>query len=294
MSTRRLSSIALSAPAKINLFLRIGPRRGDGYHSLLTVFQEISLQDHLRFVRQSKDISLKVAGPYAPLLSGASPRDNSVVRALTMARRALRGRGGVRVQLKKNIPIGAGLGGGSSDAAAALIAGWNLWGPKRRNRSVGAPPPILSRLARRLGADVPFFLTGGTAWASGIGDKLVPIPSPSASWLVVVYPRLHVSTAQAYGLLDGWNSERRRGKTNRELVNSFEPVIEQKFPVIRRVRSALAKEGCDPVAMSGSGSAVFGFARNKRHADAVRRKLSRQPWDVFVATTKASRRTLDR
>ncbi len=275
--------LARLARAKINLHLHVGPRRADGYHSLDTLFQEISLHDRLTFRVAPKKITLRVKG--ARLTAGP---DNLIVRALEMLRGKLGISEGMDVTLEKNIPMGAGLGGGSSDAAAALLAGYKLWTGKK------GIPKILFDCAAKLGADVAFFLRGGRAQAKGIGEKLSKPTFGPKKWLVVVYPRVHVATPLAYRWIDesrhnpspvalslkgeGWE----RGKAAR---NDFEKVVLPRFPAIRKAKEELRRLGCTGVMMSGSGSSVFGFADGKAAAEKVQRSLRLKPWDVFVAHT---------
>jgi 4-diphosphocytidyl-2-C-methyl-D-erythritol kinase len=283
------NSLTLSAFAKINLHLNVGPRRNDGYHSLETLFQEISLHDTLTFAKQKSKIQLTVTPPTLP-----TGPDNLVVKALLLLRARLGVQDGMKVKLVKRIPMGAGLGGGSSDAAAALWAGWRLWtggrGEGERGREV---PPILYECAKKLGADVSFFLKGGTAWATGIGEKLKSVRSPKKRWLILIYPNVHVSTKEAYTLLDKLRiadfrlrknpkSEIRNPKLK---FNSFEPVILTKFPEIARAKSALILAGCSEVMMSGSGSTVFGFVKSEKEGKSLMRKLRFNTWDLFLAHT---------
>ena len=280
------TSLTLNAPAKINLHLEIGRRRKDGYHNLVTLFQEISLSDRLRFTpTRSSALSLRVS----PVGLTSGP-ENLVIRALQLLREKLGVNVGMNVHLSKRIPVGAGLGGGSSDAAAALWAGWRLW-KKGVNGSRRSPRPFLSKLAMRLGADVPFFLKGGRAWAGGIGEKLRSVRTGKRRWLLLIYPRVHVSTKEAYRLLDQSRARKlntRSSKISRSEVsyfNSFEPVILSKFPKIAAAKKALIDSGCAPVMMSGSGSSVFGFVKSSAEGRRIRRILRRKPWDVFLAHT---------
>lgn len=279
--------LTLRAHAKINLHLDVGPLRPDGYHDLRTLFQEISLHDTLTFSLADRELSLAVTPEGVP----AGP-DNLIMRALGKLRASLRIKRGMRVRLQKNIPVGAGLGGGSADAAAALMGGWALWKGSGAVPVAGRVPPVLKRIAKTLGADVPFFLLGGTAWGEGVGEKLTPVPECPRRWLVLVYPRVQVSTRVAYKLLDA--ARLRRPSTNGHRVhaahlrpvNSFEPVILPRFTAVRAARVALEAAGCSGVLMSGSGSSVFGFAAGKKDAERIARRLRKKPWDVFVAHTR--------
>jgi 4-diphosphocytidyl-2-C-methyl-D-erythritol kinase len=264
------------AHAKINLHLDVGARRADGYHALRTIFQEISLHDTLRLSRAKRDISFTCS---EETLSGS---DNLIVTALSMLRGELNTDAGARVHLTKRIPVGAGLGGGSSDAAAALMAGLELWAPPALLRNKKKCAELLFPLAKKLGADVPFFLFGGTAKASGIGDELTPLPPQPKRWLVLAYPRVHVSTPLAYQLLD---RQKKPSPPAAPPFNSFEAVVVPAFPPVGAAKQSLIDEGCAGVLMSGSGSSVFGFVRNAAHAQKIRRALAKKKWDVFVVHT---------
>jgi 4-diphosphocytidyl-2-C-methyl-D-erythritol kinase len=278
--------LTVQAHAKINLHLDVGECRPDGYHELRTLFQEISLHDTLTFSPAEREITLSVTPAGLPTDSG-----NLVIQALTRLRKSLKIKKGMAVRLTKRIPVGAGLGGGSTDAAAALLGGWALWKGRGKLPSGSRVPPLLVRIARRLGADVPFFLLGGTAWGQGVGEKLTPIPDCPKRWVVLVYPRVQVSTKVAYKLLD--ISRLRRPSTNGHRVhaahlrptNSFEPVILPRYTAVRSAKKALESARCSGVLMSGSGSSVFGFADNRKDAEKIARRLRKKPWDVFVAHT---------
>ncbi len=295
----------LPAYAKINLHLKIGAPRPDGYHALQTLFQEISLHDTLHFELARGAVQLRVTGGpgFKNLPSG---RDNLVVKALELLRTNLGIKRGMRVRLEKRIPMGAGLGGGSSDAAAALWGGWVLWRKRLASAAVRhlQVPPLLERLARRLGADVPFFLKGGTAWAEGIGEKLTRLSGFHERSVIVIYPRVHVSTSKAYRWLDQGKGAGKGSSLTFNLVsatrlkvrldpfpaifpvNSFEPVILSRFPAVAAAHRALSDAGCEHVMLSGSGSAVYGFARTPAQAAAMARRLRRPSWEVFLARTR--------
>ena len=208
-------------------------------------------------------------------------------------RRSLRIKKGMEVELLKKIPVGAGLGGGSSDAACALWGGWILWkgGIKDFLNRKKKVPEILGACAKKLGADVAFFLRGGCAIGEGRGEKLTPISVFPGRWLVLVYPRVHVSTAKAYSMLDRLrrapagapaSGGRARGDP---LGNDFESVIFSNFPQIENVSKILQNMGCSDVLMTGSGSAVFGFVNSRKMGARIVRALSKKPWDVFLEKT---------
>ena len=256
------------------------------------------MRDTLRLSRSSGSIRMTCNQKGLPVDSS-----NLVVRALDMLQKKLGIKEGMRVHLNKKIPMGAGLGGGSSDAAAALLGGWTLW--KKKNDIFKKPkrvPPVLQTCAKMLGADVAFFLKGGTAWAEGVGERLTPMKKKASRWMVLVYPHVHVATPLAYRLLDKARKKSReenggdplswrarpasfRQLRSKNFFNSFEPVILRSFPEIKKAKTALVSLGGEGVMMSGSGSTVFGFARNKIHARRMVQALNGRKWQVFLCQT---------
>lgn len=225
-------------------------------------------------------------------------KNNLIIRALLMLKDELNEKRGMTVQLEKLIPMGAGLGGGSSNAATALKAGWLLW--KNKSLKSWNPkkiPPVLKKCAFKLGADVPFFLTGGRAWAEGIGEQLLKLPDNSRQWLILIYPEIHVSTKEAYGLVDDYRKKvKKRGyfidwnpinkKQFPPLYNSFEIPIFSKYPAIFKAKSKIMIATRREALMSGSGSSVYGFVKNKREGEAILRKLRRIYPQVFLVHTR--------
>ena len=287
-----MRALRVRAFAKINLRLEILGQRQDGYHELRTIFQSISLHDTLvlRLERRS-GIKLIVTGE--PQLAAASGPDNLVYRAVKALRRELKLRAGVQIELTKRIPVGRGLGGGSSDAAAALVGFLRL---TRRK----LPLARLAELAASLGADVPFFLFGGRALGVSRGDEIYPLPNQPSRAVLVVSPRdLAVRTKDAYRwILSG--ARRRltiRGKALKlwsfcalcwspqggPLLNDFEPAVFARHPRLARIKRELLRRGAVEAALAGSGSAVFGIFQNPAQA---RRAAQRFPRDqVFVCKT---------
>jgi 4-diphosphocytidyl-2-C-methyl-D-erythritol kinase len=248
----------LRAFAKLNLGLRVLYRRPDGYHELRTVFQTISLADRLEvaFTRSSRT-RIEVAGcPDIP--------DNLVERAARLVLETLRIHADIRFELKKTIPMGSGLGGGSSDAAAVLLALPVLAGKN-------LPLDKLSGLAAQLGSDVGFFLHGGSALGLGRGEELYPLPDRPPLRGVVVASNVHSSTAQAYGDLSGQLTsiglQNKLVSFQKEIWqggegvddNDFEGVVFSRYPELKRIKDRLYRIGARPAAMTGSGSAVYGL-----------------------------------
>jgi 4-diphosphocytidyl-2-C-methyl-D-erythritol kinase len=258
------------AMAKINLDLRVLEKRADGFHELRTLFQTISLADTL-------DISFTPAGRTLIALDDplAIP-DNLIVRAARLALDAMKVNGRVELRLEKRIPMGAGLGGGSSDAAAVLLALPTLAG-----RSI--TPSKLQEIAAELGSDVPFFLLGGAAVGIGRGTEIFPVPDLPATHGLILASGVHVNTAQAYRDLSPrlttdlqrnkihsfqsltWNARSFSG-----LNNDFEEVVFEQHPALGVLKKRLARAGASVALMTGSGSAVFGLFPDR---DAVRRAM---------------------
>ncbi|MGO9261666.1 MAG: 4-(cytidine 5'-diphospho)-2-C-methyl-D-erythritol kinase [Bryobacteraceae bacterium] len=262
MSAPRTRRARVGALAKINLDLRVLEKRADGYHELRTIFQTISLADSL-------EIAFTPAAPTAIELDDAlAIADNLVVRAAKLALEAMGAAGRVEMRLDKRIPMGAGLGGGSSDAAAVLLALPVLAG--------GALElPALAALGRELGSDVPFFLLGGRAAGIGRGTELFPLPDQPAARGLLVAPQVHVSTAEAYrALTPRLTTELQQNKifsfqsqawdvsTAVPAGNDFEPAVFERHPELAALKERLLQAGASPALMTGSGSALFGLFRD--------------------------------
>jgi 4-diphosphocytidyl-2-C-methyl-D-erythritol kinase len=284
--TRRLR-LTVRAHAKVNLDLRVLGTRPDGYHELRTVFQSIELHDTLICEDRPGVFALKCRRPGVPLDSS-----NLVWRAASGLWAAL-GRAGeprdTLVAIQKAIPMQAGLGGGSADAAAALLGLGRLWG--------GAPMSLLREVGAGIGSDVPFFLSGGTALGLGRGEEIYPLVDLPAHWIVVVLPPFGVSTGEAYSWYD---EDRTAGvKDSREIqvlpvpwpsraaqmINDLEPPVVRRHPEIGSIKTALREAGASASAMSGSGSAVFGLFRGRAAAAKVVKPLSRGGMTVVLTRT---------
>ena len=271
------TTIRARAFAKINLSLAVGRVRPDGYHPLETVFQSLALHDTLSVTVRRGPLALTCTDPEVPV-----DARNLVWRAAELVWAAAGRRGaphGVAIAIDKHIPMQAGLGGGSADAAAALVVLHRLWAPKRARVDLPA-------LAARLGADVPFFLTGGTALGLGRGDVLYPLADATPYQVVLALPGFGVSTAAAYGWLDADRASGAPASTvasgtalalwpgrNLNAVNDLEAPVLRRHPELSRVRQRLLRAGALVAAMTGSGSAVFGLFDSgplaRRAAEAV-------------------------
>lgn len=280
--------LALPAFAKINLSLEILGPRTDGYTEIRTVFQTISLHDRLRLrLTRGGGVSLRVTG-------GAPPgRSNLVFRALERACRLAGYRGGVEAELEKVIPTAAGLGGGSSDAAAAAL------GLLRLTRTKAAPEEV-HRLCRGLGSDVPFFLTGGCALGVGRGEEVYPLPDTPRRWCLLVSPPIAISTPQAYRWALRKPSARLTPLPRPANIsclsllqgplgvagNDFEPAVFSRFSSLRRLRSALRNAGAECVALSGSGATVYALFARREQARRAAVRLAGEG-EVFLTETVA-------
>lgn len=278
--------VAARAHAKINLDLRVLGTRADGFHELRTVFQAIDLHDVIECVPREGRFAIECDTAGVPL-----DGSNLVWKAAQALWRSLRRPGDVRdvvVRLHKRIPLQAGLGGGSADAAATLVALARLW-------KVPVRPIQLVDVAATLGADVPFFLAGGTALGLGKGDEVYPLADLPRHWVVLLVPGFGVSSADAYGWYD---AERDRGMGGRtpepqhvpgpwpsraaQMINDLEPPIARHHPEIDQMKVALRRAGALAAAMTGSGSTVFGLFQKKRDAMAAVDRLSGALWRVLL------------
>ena len=267
----------MRAHAKVNLDLRVLGSRRDGYHELRTVFQTIELHDTLICAPRPGAFALACETPGVPL-----DETNLVWRAAKGLWNALGRRGepvDTVITIRKNIPVSSGLGGGSADAAAALQALAKLWG--------GSPVSLLREVAGSVGADVPFFLAGGTALGLGRGEEIYPLVDLPPHWVVVVRPPFGVSTAEAYSWYD---EDRAAGlREARELqilpvpwptraaqmINDLEPPVLRRHPEIGKLKALMKEAGAIAAAMTGSGSAVFGLFRSRAAAARTVAPLSR-------------------
>ncbi len=266
-----MSSLRIRTPAKINLFLRVVRRRDDGYHELQTIFQAVDLWDELIVRKTSVSPSFEVPG--RPDLEGP---ENLVMRALRVLEAEVRAPLPVRMVLHKNIPTAGGLGGGSSDAAAALTAIKTLFDLKLDAAS-------MNRIALSLGADVPFFLVGGSAVGEGVGERLTPIDLPTDYGVVLVNPGFPVSTARIFGEFSKtltarreedtlWGLLRERKGIEALMRNDLQAVTERLHPEVGEMRRGLERLGAKKALMTGSGPTVFGIGSQDR-LEAIRGSL---------------------
>ena len=272
-------AIRLRSYAKINWTLDVLFRREDSYHELRTLYQTVSLHDELFLSATSGEIEIACKDPRVPC-----DGTNLAHRAAVLLREQTGTQAGVHIEIDKRIPVAAGLGGGSSNAAAVLIGLSRLW-------QVGVPAESLVEIGMALGSDVPFFLVGGTALGVGRGEEVYPVEEVTSDSLVLVNPGFAVSTADAYARLS--RLTRRdpvriipltslAAKGNSELPlaasNDLEEVVEAAHPEIAEVKRRLLSLGARRALMSGSGATVFGVFDNLHSAEAARDTARAAGW----------------
>lgn len=250
------------APAKINLMLDVLHKRPDGYHEVEMIMTMVDLADRLEMEALSRDtIIISSQAGYIPL-----DEKNLAFQAAKLIKERYDVRSGVYIHLDKNIPVAAGLAGGSSDAAATLRGLNRLW-------DLRIPMEELKQLGAELGSDVPFCITGGTALATGRGELLTPLPNPPQCWVVLAKLPINVSTAEIYGrfrsndVMAHPSADRMRQAIERlsfqgvceELGNVLEEVTLKLYPEVAHLKETMLKLGADGVLMSGSGPTVFGL-----------------------------------
>lgn len=269
-----MTRFEIAAPAKLNLGLEVVGRRADGFHDIVTILQAITLTDRLT-LRPAPVLCLTCSNPS---LEG---EDNLALAALRALQREVGMDGGGWLHLDKGIPAAAGLGGASSDAAAALLLGRRYWAP-------GLPEEHLVALAASLGSDVPFFLAGGTALASGRGDHLEPLPALRDSWFVVATPPLVIprKTATLYGALTPADFSkgdrvlrqaallRSTGFVDAHLLeNAFCGPLYRLAPALERIPLAFERAGAPFAALSGAGPSHYTAVDNERTAAEIADRL---------------------
>ena len=283
-----LSGMSFSLPsfAKINWTLRVLGRREDDFHELCTIFQTVSLRDMLHF-QESDDMSMTCDDPAVE-----TDRDNLIMRAASLLRSRSGVRKGAKIHLEKKIPFPGGLGGGSSNAAVALIGLSRLWGVETAD---------LQSVAGEIGSDVPFFLYGGTAVGTGRGEFIEPCLDIGVPDLLIVTPNVRVPTGDVFGSL-GAPTLTKSGLDNNltvcrkdvgafdprhsELKNDLEPGVFAKYPEVERVKSILLELGAVNAAMSGSGASVFGiFDKQETRQAAIEALATEQSWRKFAVST---------
>lgn len=297
-------SVKIKTPAKINLLLHVKGKREDGYHEIVTVMQAIDLYDEL-LIEKAENLELICTSPDIP-----SDENNLVYKAVVKLREFTGINEGARISLKKNIPVAAGLGGGSSDAAAALYGLNRLWG-------LGLTVETLCGLGREIGSDIPFFIGGPTAAGYGRGDELIRLSNETDYWYLLVNPGIMISTAWVYSQVDKGGFERVSPGENwigplvqpnleltKEVVhikiflpdglrldgnniwlfpyNDLEGVVIRRYPVIKKIKDEMVARGAMCALMSGSGSSVFGVFRDRDSAERAGRNMQHYEWRTWI------------
>ena len=261
--------VRILSPAKLNLYLEVLNKRPDGYHNIRSLFERISLSDELTF-KQSDNQRIEIKSDAKDM-----PKNNRnlVYKAASLLREALGIKKGVSIEIKKRIPLGSGLGGGSSNAASALLALNNLW-------HLGLSQKKLFAYGSYLGSDVPFFLSGASfALVEGRGEKIKPLSHfKKKFWHIIIVPDFKVSTQEIYAGLDNLGNYHKRpaALTARELsqpaeitrgkiiYNRLEEATFRSYPKVKELKEALLSRGVQNAAMSGSGGAVFGMVNSRK------------------------------
>jgi 4-diphosphocytidyl-2-C-methyl-D-erythritol kinase len=290
MSSRR---VEVSAPGKINLVLRVLDRRSDGYHNLISVMQTVELADTISAgeVSGSSEIRLSCEGADLPL----GP-ENLVYRAAQCVSHRLKRSVGLNIRLQKRLPVAAGVGGGSSDAAATIEALAVLF-------ETGWSQVEMAEIGEELGSDVPFFFYAPTALVEGRGERVTSLRIKGERWLVLVNPGIAISTAWAYGKLVEFRRSPGGAPPSRPAVspadfpvswdqwlplieNDFQTVIEGLYPMIRDLRLQLQGHGAEAAMLCGSGSSVFGIFSSEQAAEQAADTLGSVPgWRVWMTRT---------
>jgi 4-diphosphocytidyl-2-C-methyl-D-erythritol kinase len=279
--------LSLKAFAKINLYLDVLSRYPDGYHQIESVMQSVSLFDFVE-IRPSSRINLSCSN------KELESKDNLAFRAAELLKTKTGTGSGASINIIKQIPIAAGLAGGSADAAATLIGLNELW-------SLDLTTARLQEIGRELGADVPFCCEGGTMLAQGKGEKLNPVPALSPAVIAIATPPILVSTAEIYSELDnrGYTALNRKNEmvealsskdieqVSKSLSNILETVALKRYPEIDQIKEQAIKAGCMGALMSGSGPSVFAFFKNERQARVFIESLRAKNKNIFTNITKA-------
>ncbi len=277
----------LKAHAKINLSLDIVGKREDGYHLLEMVMQSLELHDEITLTQIDEGISLTCNKKYVP-----EDQRNIAFKAAQMLMDEKKIKKGIRIEITKNIPVAAGLGGGSSNAAAVLLGMNEIFGLAMSQKE-------LMDMGLRLGADVPYFLVGGTALCKGVGEEVIPLKPFKDQIILLIKPSFGVSTKEAYGLFS--IDKVKRHVDTLELIdamnhldyqkmsyyqrNLLENVVLRKYPILKNVKKTLKRYGASTTLMSGSGSTIFGIFENAKAAENAATALDKGGNTVILTKT---------
>lgn len=287
MTRTTRSRVSVEAQAKVNLALELLGKRDDGYHEIATLLQGMTLSDRILLEETEEEVTVSSSDPSIP-----EGPENLAWRAARLVQEAREVSRGVHIVIEKRIPVAAGLGGGSSDAAAVLLGLQHLWG-------LAGSPEELRGWATSLGMDVPFFLTGGRVLAEGRGERLTPLPSRPGYHLVVVNPNFPLATRDVYGWVEVARPKPTHGlgpliaalsRGGAALVgsllrNDLEPLVAARYPEVDEIRAVLSRAGALGVVMSGSGPTMIAIARSQPHGAAMASAIERRGWSVWVLAT---------
>ena len=280
-----MDRITRRAYAKINIGLKVISKRDDGYHNIETLFQQIDFFDQIVLKRTpGLEIIIRCDDQRVPI-----NRDNLCYKAVELFQKRTGINQGVDIEIHKRIPIGAGLGGGSSNAAATLEGLTKLW-------PCNIALDELQEMGSKLGADVPFFLRGGTALASGIGDKITPVALPFSFHCLLIYPNIEISTTWVYKnftfvltktkkcikLSHFFSQQINLGDLKGEITNDLEEVVFKQYPVLSQIKQLLYSKGAFFASMSGSGSTIYGLFKNFFEAVVVMKSIPK-PYQIILA-----------
>lgn len=278
--------LKFSSFAKINWFLRVLGKREDGFHQICTAFQTVSLRDEIFFYDDEKLI-LTCSDPDIPL-----DKENLIVKAAEVLKSIFSVKRGARIHLKKVIPSSGGLGGGSSNAAIALVGLLKLWGLRLKMKE-------LVELASQIGSDVPFFLYGGTCFGFGRGEKIFPVEDIVEHYILIVTPKIKIATKKAYEQLNRpyltkisqkdnlkicYEEKKKLTERRFDLLNDFEKTVLEIAPEVKEVKEQLLKFGATFAQLSGSGSSVFGVFESEITRQTAIENLPNK-WKKFAVTT---------
>lgn len=281
----KMKEIVVKSYGKINLALDVLYKRSDNYHEIRSIMQSIDLHDRLIFKEMEKGITIETNNPDVPI-----DKSNIVYRAWEGLRPFAKGKTGIHIEIQKNIPVAAGLAGGSSNGAMTLKVLNKLW-------ELNLKEEKLMDIGSKIGADIPFCIMGGTALAEGIGERLTPIKPFVDKWVLICNPGIKISTPYAYSLIDTnkknydledliYSIERDdiRGVC-RNLKNKMEEPIIKEYPIIQNIKDIMRDSGSLGSLMSGSGPTVFGIFDDKEKIEFAYKKLKNLTKHVYITKT---------
>ncbi len=291
LDTFLMDSIVINAPAKVNLFLKVLGKRPDGYHNIETLFEKIALFDKIRLTKAASGITVSSD---ARLPNG---RDNLAYRAAELLADRQKKPLGIKIEIEKSIPIGAGLGGGSSDAAAVLVGVNRLY-------NIGLSRGELERLGRELGADVPLFVSD-SVWALGTerGDRLKGIETGMRLWHILIVPPFPILSGDAYERLDKYRGlasilmddvlraveGNDIGFLGKNLYNDLEGIALEKLALLKELKKMLIEYGARGAAITGSGPALYGIVERKEEVMRLKKRIEMieevKEWQIYIAPT---------